>query len=120
MLTRVAGFAILVLQLAFFAVARFAPGRQIHTTPCEGQTHYRLFATTAESSLDESRLRRRYRLGRGDLVALTPEGVRTIIRSRESAAFAPGATGAAREPVYVRLHTRHDGAAQEIWLWPEN
>jgi hypothetical protein len=110
---RLAGIAVLLLQGALFVHARFVAPQLIHPTPCEGGTHYRLFAQVGETSLSNREVRRRYGLPRTGRVGHTPEGLRAIVREAERArAGGPAAI--------VRLHTRHDGNREEVWLWPEN
>jgi hypothetical protein len=110
---RLAGIAVLLLQAGLFARARFAAPQLVHVTPCEGGTHYRLFAQVGEASLSNREARARYGLPRTGWVVHTPEGLRTIVRAAERArAGGPAAV--------VRLHTRHNGEREEVWLWPEN
>lgn len=87
--------------------------RPLHLSPHEGQTRYRVFVTLGTDSLSPEAIERRYHLPRRGELPLTPEAVRDIVRHVETAGRADG-------PAFVRLHTRHNGEPEQIWLWPES
>lgn len=55
----------------------------------------------------------RYRLPISGISTLSPEGLKTIVRHRESSDYSG-------DQVYVRLHVRENGGSEVIWLWPEH
>jgi hypothetical protein len=113
LLARIGGIVFIMLQVGLAVHLRLAPEREFHLSPHEGLTRYRLFATVGTTSLSPDALERRYHLSRRGETALSPEQLRAIVRHCEKQH--PHA-----QPAFVRLHTEHNGASEEIWLWPES
>ena len=103
--------------LAGLAVAALVganhPFRLVHVLPHEGRTEYELNVFAEGRSLSSKEVARRYRIRFRGSSALTPRGLRQVVRHREQNAVSETDT-------FVRLHLHPVGRAEEVWLWPEN
>ncbi len=94
-------------------VASHHPLRLVHVLPHEGRTVYEINVFTEGRSLSSDEVAARYRIPFRGTTALTPRGLRAIVRHRESHSTTANDT-------FVRMHLRPDGGAEQIWLWPES
>lgn len=101
---------LLILAITGFDMAR-ATSPAAHVFPWQGATNYQINVFSGGRTLTSDEVRARYRLPIRGTTALTPEGLHNIVRDRE--------TRMRTSETFVRVHTRHNGAAEEVWLWPE-
>ncbi|WP_442888103.1 hypothetical protein [Congregicoccus parvus] len=88
------------------------PSRRVEVLPVHGATSYELNVLVDGRSLGSAEVARRYGIQFRGRTLLTAEGLRSIVRTRETAA--DGTTA------FVRLHVHLGAGEEEVWLWPES
>lgn len=107
------GVAFLVVEAALLGyLIAGTSERRVHLTPDEGHTNYQLHVFANGRFLTSAEVVQRYRLPIIGRTTLTPEGLRSVIRSYQR-------THVAEAGAYVRLHARHNGGEEQVWLWPQ-
>jgi len=104
---------IIVLACSGILIARFAEDSPVFAPLPGGITAHEIHVTVDGEPLKADSIRKRYRLPVRGTTSLTPAGLRSIVRNRESRHTDAGTT------TFVRLHLRRNAGAETIWLWPD-